>query len=121
MTKGAYYKYKTKKYYQKLGYDVTLSEFMFRTGKFFVKKDIFGSDVIAMNDKEIIFINSKFVGTKKSGYQAKSDGIKEFRKYRFPPSARAILAMWTKGAKHPVIVDAFQDNTAQDNSQETSQ
>lgn len=111
--KGQYYKYKTKKYYQKLGYDVTLSEFIFRAGKFFVKKDIFGSDVIAMNGKEILFVNSKFVGNKKSGYTSKSDGIKEFKKYRFPPGAKALLVMWTKGAREPVIIDALNNTDKQ--------
>lgn len=116
---GQYYKYRTKRYFKNLGYDVTLSEFIFRQGQFFVKKDIFGSDVIAMNDKEILFINSKFMGNRESGWTAKSDGLKEFRNFRFPSQARPVLALWKKGARHPELV--YAPSSKKDNSQEPSQ
>lgn len=102
---GMYYKYRSKKYFQKKGYTVTLSEFIFRTGKFFRKVDIFGSDIIAMKKDEIIFINSKFVSNKKREYNAKSEGLKEFSLYPFPPFVKAQLAIWYKRAKDPIIVE----------------
>lgn len=98
VSRGSYYKKKTQRYYESLGYQVQLTEFttmLFIGGrKIFKKIDIFGSDMIAMNDKEIIFINSKHATTKESLQKVIYQGKKEFLKYRFPPSVKLHLAVW---------------------------
>ena len=98
VSRGNYFKKKTQKHYESLGYQVQLTEFttMLLIGgrKIFKKIDIFGSDMIAMNDKEIIFINSKHATTPESLQKVVYQGKKEFLKYRFPSSVRLHLAVW---------------------------
>ena len=109
VSRGNYYKKKTKEYLEKLGYTVQLTEFTttrpIGNGKvIWVKKDVFGADGIAMNGQEIIFWNSKhFTGTNTS-YNEKSSGKKEFTKYPFPPCVKLQLYIW-QPKKKPIIVD----------------
>ena len=106
-SRGNYYKVKTKKHYEGLGYQVQLTEFttMLLIGgrKIYKKIDIFGSDMIAMNDKEIIFINSKHATTRESYNQVVYQGRKEFLKFRFPSFVRRELVLW-ESRKPPVII-----------------
>lgn len=97
-SRGNYYKNRTRKHYEALGYQVQITEFtsMLIIGgkKIFRKIDIFGSDMIAMNDKEIIFINSKHGTTPESLQKVVYQGKLEFKKYRFPPTVKLHLAVW---------------------------
>lgn len=106
-SRGNYYKGKTKKYYEALGYQVQLTEFttMLLIGgrKIYKKIDIFGSDMIAMNDRDIIFINSKHAMTRESYNQVVYQGRKEFKKYRFPSFVKLELAVW-ETRKPPTII-----------------
>jgi len=112
-SKGNYYKKKSKEYYEKLGYTVQLTEFMcasvFKGKCFYRKIDIFGSDGIAMNEKEIIFWNSKHVGIdtveKNISYNNQLRlAKKEFGSYPFPKNVKRHIIMW-KHRQKPEIID----------------
>lgn len=108
-SRGNYYKSKTKAYYEALGYTVQITEFMcgrqIAPGKIiYVKKDVFGSDGIAMNGEEIIFWNSKhFTGTNTLANE-KSSGKKDFAQFPFPSCVKRQLVIW-EPKKKPVIID----------------
>jgi hypothetical protein len=110
-SRGNYYKRKTKKHYEKLGYTVQLTEFtcgLMIGGRCIYKKiDIFGSDGIAMNGKEIIFWNSKHIGKegefKKINEQGQiRNAKKEFAEFPFPKYVKLHIVMW-KPRKQPEI------------------
>lgn len=110
-SKGNYYKVKTKKFYEDNGFTVQITEFMcgrmIPGGRMiYVKKDIFGSDLIAMNGTEIIFVNSKATTEdRKDGItKMKSEGKVEFEKYPFPPGVKRQVAIWLP-RKDPIIID----------------
>jgi hypothetical protein len=109
--KGNYYKAKSKLYYESLGYETQLTEFMcgraIPGGKiFYVKRDVFGSDGISMNGKEIIFWNSKATTEdRKDGVtKMKSEGKVEFEKFPFPDTVKRQVIIWLP-KKKPIIVD----------------
>lgn len=107
-SRGNYYKVKTKEYFESLGYVVQLTEFMcgrmIGPGKIiYVKKDVFGSDGIAMNGQEIIFWNSK-AANEDTLYTHKSNAKQEFAKYPFPESVKKQTVIWLPRRK-PIIVD----------------
>lgn len=110
VSKGNYYKRKTREYLEKLGYTVQLTEFVssrpIGNGKMiWTKKDVFGSDMIAMNGKEIIFANAKATDDKNVGISwHKSTGKSEFSKYPFPPCVKRQLYIW-EPRKQPIIID----------------
>jgi hypothetical protein len=102
---GQYYKQRSKDFFVKQGYAVDYCE---RLNRIFlkdknkiiwVKKDLFGADLIAMRIDEIIFINSKF------GHSNIAAGIKEMARFPYPPFVRRVLAVWEKGDHAPEIVD----------------
>lgn len=108
--RGNYYKAKTKKYYEDLGYTVQITEFMCGLsipGRTVYRKiDIFGSDGISLNGTDIIFWNSKHCSTKdKNNINTQiRDGKKEFAKYPFPKNVKLHLVMW-EPRKKPYIIE----------------
>lgn len=108
--RGNYYKQRTKKHYEKLGYTVQLTEFSCATffqGRCIYRKiDIFGSDGIAMNGSEIIFWNSKHTATDNndSYNEQMRQAKKEFGSYPFPKSVKRHIVMW-KPRQKPEVVD----------------
>jgi len=110
-SRGNYFKTKTKKYYESLGYTVQITEFM--CGRqiapnkiIYIKRDVFGSDGIAMNGKEIIFWNSKATTEdRKDGLsKMKSEAKIEFEKYPFPDSVARQAVIWFP-KKKPIIIN----------------
>ncbi len=106
-SRGNYYKVKSKEYYEALGYTTQITEFncgqMIAPGRIiFKKKDVFGSDGISMNGKEIIFWNSKSSITGNIS-NVKSSGKKDFEKYPFPDCVKRQLIIW-EPRKKPVII-----------------
>lgn len=101
--KGNYYKYKTKKFFEKEGYICEYLERLqriYKNGKvIYIKKDTFGADIIAMNENEICFIQSKL------GKKNIDKGIKEFQKYPYPKFVRRILVVWEKKKREPEIIE----------------
>ena len=108
VSRGNYYKKKTKEYYERLGYTVQITEFMCgrpisKSKIIYVKKDVFGSDGISINGNEIIFWNSKHTVTGDIA-SVKSSGKKEFEKYPFPSSIKRELVIWQPKQKQPTII-----------------
>lgn len=106
MGKDYYYLRKTKKYFEDKGYIVEKLEKAYRVYKdgkvIFVKTDIFNSDLLAMNEREVIFIQLK---TNKGHL---SEGIKKYKKMERPVSQAGVkfwVISWEKGKKEPIIID----------------
>lgn len=109
VSKGNYYKRRSKEYYEKLGYTVELTEFvcgrMIGKGKFiYQKRDILASDGIAYNDKEFILWNSKHAETWSLYKTNESKYIKEYEQIKVPPFIRKQLTVWIP-RKEPIIID----------------
>ena len=110
-SRGNYYKNKTKLYFEKLGYVTQITEFMcgrqIAPGKIiYSKRDVFGSDGISMNGKDIIFWNSKHCTTndpKNIATQIRKAN-KEFNQFPFPDSVKKQIVMWEPRKKVPQII-----------------
>lgn len=104
VSKGRYYKTKTKDMLVKWGYHVEDMEKLvpiFAGGKRFLNhKDICGADIMAMNLEEIILIQVK--SSKTDIGKAK----KEFEKYPFPDHVGRWIIVWEPRVKVPTIVKA---------------
>jgi len=108
MAKDYYYLRKTIDYFKKKGYEVEKLEKTYRVydkkrnNVIFVKQDIFNSDLLAMNENEVIFIQLK---TNKSDI---SKGIKAYKRMKRPVGKWNIkfwVVSWEKRKKNPIIVD----------------
>lgn len=111
VSKGNYYKKSTQKWFEDRGYFVQLTEFVSARpiggGRLlWSKKDVCGSDGIAMNGEEIIFWNAKHCTTNdKNNIDTQiRHGKKEFMKYPFPSCVKRQLFMW-QPRQQPVIID----------------
>ena len=109
VSRGSYYKKKTQAYYEKLGYETQITEFM--CGRqiapnkiIYVKKDVFSSDGISMNGKEIIFWNSKHTLTGDTAME-KWRGSLAFNKHKFPDCVKRQLVIWQPRQKQPTIIN----------------
>lgn len=101
MNKGNVYKIKTRDWLRKQGYIAEIIERMQTIPKgrgqmFYIKKDILGADVIAVNDHEAILANSVLGKTNVSKH------IRAFQEY---PSGglKRIVVIWEKGVSEPEI------------------
>ena len=108
MAKDYYYLRKTIDYFKEKGYEVEKLEKTYRVydeekdSVIFVKRDIFSSDLLAMNENEVIFIQLK---TNKSDI---SKGIKAYKRMKRPVGRWNIkfwVVSWEKRKKDPIIVD----------------
>ena len=107
--KGNYYRLKTKHWLESEGYLVEKIERRIPipiidkiTGQkkvVFVARDLFGADLVAMNKKEIIFIQCK---THASDVL---DGMNKLLEYPYPPLVKRWVARWIPGAKEPTITE----------------
>ena len=99
--KGNREKLKTKKWLESKGWYVENSEVnkvCFFGGKTMaVHKDLLGSDLLAINGEDILFVQSK------SNPSDISSGVKEFSKYPFPKSVKRWVVYWKTRAKEPTI------------------
>lgn len=101
--KGNYYKLRTKKWLEKKGYQVSFLERLqsiYINGRvIFIKKDQMASDLLAVSDSEIIFIQVKL------NKAHVADAIKEFHKFKFPDMAEKWIVVWEVRAREPDIVE----------------
>jgi len=99
--KGIFNRNKTKKWLEKQGYMVSVSEvnkICYFNGRFMaVHKDLFGSDLLAMNGKDIIFVQCK------TGKKNVAVAEKEFAKYPFPSFVQRWIVVWEKRVRNPII------------------
>lgn len=105
-SKGNYYQRKTKIWFEKEGYVVYPMEFaksiFTPKGMIYIKKDIAGADLMCMNGKEVIFIQSK------TNLVDIGRGVKELNKHPYPKCAclKKIVVRWEPREKQPTIYDA---------------
>lgn len=109
-SRGNYYKKKSKEYYEGLGYETQITEFMcgrqIAPGKIiYRKKDVFSSDGISMNGEEIIFWNSKYSTSRDSEWHVIDEGTKDFQRHKFPPDIKRQLIVWKPRKKEPEIIN----------------
>lgn len=107
--KGNYYKRKTKKWLEEKGFEV---EYIERYQRFFnkknnsvgyIKQDLFGSDMLAIKEDQIIFVQSKY--NEKSKSKNVASAIKEFKKHKFPEFTDQWIVVWTLRVREPDIID----------------
>lgn len=102
--KGSRQKLKTKKWLEAQGWQCWNSEVgrvAFFGGKLhIVRQDLLGADLVCLNRKDILFVQSK---THKNDM---IDGIREFQKLPFPSSVKRWVVRWEKRNPVPIIKDA---------------
>lgn len=104
MSKGQYYKIRTRNWFKKQGYQTELLEkaqrILTKTGKIvWIKKDVFGADGLAMNKEEMIFWNAKF------GKKNIAQGLKEMEKFTWPEYIKRWVIAWEFRAREPIIAE----------------
>ncbi len=107
--RGNRYKVKTRDWFREKGFQVEylekLQSIFTKKGMFYKKNDMFGSDGVAMNDKEVIFWNSKVTLLMNKGVSnVTSAGWKEFDRFVWPPFVKRWLVIWQPRQKEPLII-----------------
>jgi len=112
VAKGNYYRLKTKKFYEAEGYEVVTSEIrkpMPIKGKLiWISVDMFASDLIAMNGKDVLFIQVK------ANRHDVPSAIKEFNKHKFPPTVKPIVVWWPERAQQPEVFEVGSEVIAEE-------
>lgn len=112
IAKGNYYRHKTIEFLKEQGYEVEILEkhqrVMSKGQVLFIKRDIWGCDLIAKNDSEIIFIQCK---TNRADI---SKGMKELNKTPWPSHVKRWVVLWTPREKEPEIIEAGGPDTSRD-------
>jgi hypothetical protein len=67
---------------------------------FAVKRDQFGSDLLAVNDQAIWFVQVKL------GRNSIAAAVREFRTFPCPPGCKQIVAVWELRGRYPELIDA---------------
>lgn len=106
-SRGAYYKGKAKQWLERRGYQVAFLErvqWIFRPGQrpIPIKRDQFGSDLLAVSGKRIIFVQVKSGETATGG--SFPAARREFDKFVFPPSAQRVILAWPPKARAPRVI-----------------
>jgi hypothetical protein len=105
-SRGARAKGRTKVYLEARGYqvaDLEIVRWIFAAGRRVpVKRDQFGSDLLAMSETEIIFVQVKSGTSAATGMFP--DAQREFRKHRFPPKVRRLVVAWVPRAREPRLI-----------------
>lgn len=107
--RGAYYKNKTRKWLAAAGWQVADLEVVRRVGPELVpvKRDQFGSDLLAVSGRRLIFVQVK---SGKAVGGTFPDARREFQKFTFPPFAGRVVIAWAHGASTPRILDMRQES-----------
>lgn len=108
--RGARAKGRTKAYLEARGYqvaDLEIVRWIFAGGarRLPVKRDQFGSDLLAVSSKEVIFVQVKSGASAATGMFPEAQ--REFRKYRFPPNVRRLIVAWVPRAREPRLIWAL--------------
>jgi hypothetical protein len=109
--RGNRYKVKTKQWFEKQGYHCEyleryISRFIPGRGMFYSKKDILGSDGLAMKEDEFIFWNSKATeDLPRRRNEIVKKAAEEFAVYKFPSFVRCIVVIWELRAREPLLIE----------------
>lgn len=104
--RGAYFKGRTKKWLESIGYQVADLEKVYYIhtpkGRVPIKRDQFGSDLLAVSTLDVVFVQVKggAAGSKKI-----SAGRKAFAEFAFPPTTKQWVVAWKPRAREPLVVD----------------
>jgi hypothetical protein len=102
--KGAYYKLRTKRFLEAQGYQVGFLERVLfihtAKGRVPIKRDQFGSDLLALNATRIVFVQVK-------GGRSRHDQLaaarRAFAAFAFPPGTEQWIVLWAPRARRPEI------------------
>lgn len=113
-SRGAAAKGKTKKWLEARGYqvgDLEVVRWVFAAGRprLPVKRDQFGSDLLAVSAKAILFVQVKSGGIASGG--SFPDARREFEKFAFTPAARKVIIAWPLRARVPRVLEVFSDDS----------
>ena len=105
--KGSYYKTKTKKWLQSRGRQVADMELYRRiSDRGGIKVDQFGSDLLAMDAAELIFVQVK--GGKDATHQV-AKACRAFGEFTFPTFVRLWIVCWPHRARAPRVWEVDPD------------
>jgi hypothetical protein len=107
VSRGAYYKNKTRKWLEAAGWQVGDLERVAYVGpkRIPVKRDQFASDLLAVSGRRILFVQVKS-GAEKGTFQK---ARRAFAAFTFPPFAGRLVIAWARGASTPRILDMRQE------------
>lgn len=109
VSRGAAAKGRTKKYLLAQGWqvaDLEVVRWIFgKGGRIPVKRDQFGSDLLAVNAEQVAFVQVKSGVTATGG--TFPDARREFAKYFFPPGVLRLIIAWPPKARHPRIIEVL--------------
>ena len=103
--RGAYYKSRTRRWLEQRGWQVADMEVVRWVGaaeRVPVKRDQFGSDLLAMDSQRVVFIQVKGGKTAVGNFPA---ARRAFEAHVFPPGTRRWVVAWTPRAREPRIVE----------------
>jgi hypothetical protein len=110
--RGAYYKARTKRWFEARGWHVADLEVVRWVGagpvRFPVKRDQFGADLLLVGFERIVFVQVK------GGQQAEGRGTfaaarREFAQHYVPRWVEQVIVAWAPGAQVPRIIDAREE------------
>jgi hypothetical protein len=105
VAKGQYWKTRTKKWLEAQGYQVAFLERMLwiqtAHGRCPVKRDQFASDLLAVNEHQVIFVQVKGGVSRKSNLAAARGA---FGQYAFPLGTQQWIVCWAPRARQPEVV-----------------
>lgn len=111
VSRGAAAKGRTKKYLQARGYqvaDLEVVRYIFgKGGRMPVKRDQFGSDLLAVSHFEVIFVQVK--SGKSAAGGTFPEARREFAKFEFPRGVVRRIIAWPPYARYPRIIDMGND------------
>lgn len=106
---GTKFKYATKKYLLGKGFQVEYIEKFTSIptpkGLVRVKRDLFASDILAIDREQIIFVQVKYGSTERSRQVALSSARTEYGKFTFPDFVDKWIFLWQPGVKNPEIIE----------------
>lgn len=108
VAKGAYYKGRTRKWLIARGWqvaDLEIVRWVYRPGgsPIPVKRDQFGSDLLAVNDRHVVFIQVKG-GKAAAGSGTFPAAQRIFEQFTFPSGTQCWIVAWAHRARYPRIV-----------------
>jgi len=102
--KGAYYKRRTKQYLERQGYQVAYLEQVLWVwtpkGRVPVKRDQFASDLLAVDTRDVVFIQVRGGVSRRDQLAKARDG---FGQFAFPIGTQQWIVMWKPRAREPEI------------------
>lgn len=104
VAKGQYWKGRTKKFLEKAGYQVAFLERVLwihtGRGRVPVKRDQFASDLLAVNETDVVFVQVKGGVTRRDHL---ADARRAFDAFAFPAGTHQWIVMWAPRARQPEI------------------